>query len=822
MNIINTLFGIPLGYVMRFCWQLVGNYGVSIILFTLFTKIIMFPLSLISQKNSIAMIKLRPLLEDVRRRYDGNSAEIAEMQKALYKKERYSPLKGMLPLLIQIPIILGLINVIYHPMQHLLHLDADTIGLFIEKMARFLSTTPEAMGTGAELSVLETAQANPSLFTGLSGLDKILQMDLHFLGTNMAEVPRLASVTVLYPILSGASALLLGIYQNRVNILQRVQGAASRWGMTIFLVAFSAFFAAILPSGVGLYWICGNLMSIPVQALCNKIYDPGSYADNLKHIEKPHLTREEKREQRALNARKRRTQRADKKRFMKTKDKQLVFYAESSGYYKYFAGFIDYVLEHSELVIHYVTSDINDQVFGKNHPRIQTYYIGPIALIQFMMLMDADMVVMTMPDLEKYQIKRSLVRKDIEYIYLDHGMTSLHLMLREGALDHFDTIFCYGPNHIREVRETERVYDLPTKKLVKTGYPLLDSMLKAAEAIGDIENDPKKILIAPSWQKDNILELCPDEVIRPLLDAGYHVIARPHPEFVKRFPDQVDALIRQYCDAGEAFEFQTSFASNETVYTADLVITDWSTIANEFSYATKKPSLFINTPMKIMNPNYQIIPCVPLDIALRDEIGISLDTDKLDQLPEVVADLLKRKDYYREHIADVVQQNIFDVGNGAQGGGAYIVNTLNAKKKAREKQASQKKDRNESASAMSDSGGLPEDDARYVDQDVLSTNETEMATYLEQIEQRLETFLARVRDQQDDDLRKNVERRLRERVTPDPKQMHPRGTWIMALLDDVNDVDIETSSPLENAASVKKNVVSIDTAQDDASEGDIS
>ena len=100
MNIINTLFGIPLGYVMRFCWQIVGNYGVSIILFTLFKKIIMFPLSLISQKNSIAMIKLRPLLEDVRRRYDGNSAEIAEMQKALYKKERYSPLKGMLPLLI--------------------------------------------------------------------------------------------------------------------------------------------------------------------------------------------------------------------------------------------------------------------------------------------------------------------------------------------------------------------------------------------------------------------------------------------------------------------------------------------------------------------------------------------------------------------------------------------------------------------------------------------------------------------------------------------------------------------------------------------------
>ena len=39
-----------------------------------------------------------------------------------YKKERYSPLKGMLPLLVQIPIILGLINVIYNPLQHILRL----------------------------------------------------------------------------------------------------------------------------------------------------------------------------------------------------------------------------------------------------------------------------------------------------------------------------------------------------------------------------------------------------------------------------------------------------------------------------------------------------------------------------------------------------------------------------------------------------------------------------------------------------------------------------------------------------------------------------
>ncbi|HHT43921.1 MAG TPA: membrane protein insertase YidC [Fastidiosipila sp.] len=677
MSAINQIFGVPLGYIMHLCYRLLENYGLAIILFTLITKIIMFPLSLVSQKNSIVMVKIRPRLDDIRRRYAGRNSEIAEQQRALYKKERYSPLKGMLPLLVQIPIILGLINVIYNPLQHILRLAIADIQPLLEKTAALLNTTVGQLGTGAELRVLEAVQSNPGAFAGMTGVEAITAMDVNFLGFDLAAIPTLLSYTVLVPILSGLSALVLALYQNRHNILQRAQGAMSRWGMTIFLVIFSAFFAYILPMGVGLYWIVGNLLSIPVLWLCNKIYDPGAYADTLALQQKPKLSKEEKRAERALNKRKRETQKRDKKRFREVKDKRLVFYSESSGFYKYFQGFIDFILANSDETIHYVTSDIDDQVFSMDHPRFETYYIGPLALIRFMMLMDADMVVMTLPDLEKYHIKRSLVRKDIEYVYLDHGMTSFHLMLQEGALDHFDTIFCYGPNHVREVRETEAVYDLPRKRLVKTGFPLLDSMLEGAASIADVVNDPKVILIAPSWQQDNILEYCLDETLTPLLGAGYRVVVRPHPEFVKRFPHKMQAIIDKYQgQVGDLFEIQTSFASNETVYSADLVITDWSSIANEFSYATKKPSLFINTPMKVVNPNYEKIESVPLDISLRDEIGVSVDVDQLPTLLSVVNELFAKKAWYKTHLEAVVRQNIYDVGDGARGGGEYIIAQL--------------------------------------------------------------------------------------------------------------------------------------------------
>ena len=83
-----------------------------------------------------------------------------------------------------------------------------------------------------------------------------------------------------------------------------------------------------------------------------------------------------------------------------------------------------------------------------------------------MMKMDADMVVMTVPDLDKYYLKRSYVRKDIEYVYMFHAPLSFIMTISDGALDHYDTIFCTGIHQVREIRESEKLYHLPEKRIV--------------------------------------------------------------------------------------------------------------------------------------------------------------------------------------------------------------------------------------------------------------------------------------------------------------------------------------------------------------------
>ena len=77
-----------------------------------------------------------------------------------------------------------------------------------------------------------------------------------------------------------------------------------------------------------------------------------------------------------------------------------------------------------------------------------------------------------------------------------------------------------------------------------------------------------------------------------------------------------------------------------------------------------------------MNPNYKKIDAVPLDISLRDEIGVSVDVDDFNKLPEIVEELLSNQEFYKEKITRVVEENIYNIGSAAKAGGEYIIQRL--------------------------------------------------------------------------------------------------------------------------------------------------
>ncbi|WP_241157277.1 membrane protein insertase YidC [Adlercreutzia sp. ZJ242] len=612
--------------VMQPCYDLTGNWWAAILIFTLITKVILFPMSLWCQWNSIVMVKLMPELNRIKVKYFGDRETIGEKQSALYKEKHYHPMLSLVPLAVQIIILFGLVDVIH----------------FI--------TDNGAPGT-------------------------------EFLGM----VPSVdGGVSWVMPLLAGLSAVAMGFAQNRINPLQREQSRAEKNMTNGLSIGLSLFLGVFVAAGMCFYWIISNLSAILIQALCNIAIKPRKHIDyadlEASRVELEDLNsldggKTKKWYQRDPLAKR---EKQDYKRFFKVINKHVVFYSEGSGFYKYFEGPLTYLLDHSVGDVHYVTNDPNDQIFeiAEKQPRIRPYYIGQKRAITLMMKMDADIVVATLEDLDNYYIKRSYVRDDTEYVFFFHHMTSTHLVARREALDHYDTIMCAGPHQVKEIRRAESLRALPEKNLVEYGYALLDHEI---ESFGQLKeaNERPVILIAPSWQEDCILDLCIDRMLESMLGRGWRIIVRPHPEYTKRYKARWQALISRYESVSEdELYFERDFSSNRTIFTSDIIITDWSSVACEFSFSTCKPSIFIDTPMKVCNPDYEELGMEPTDISLRNQIGISLAPEECGVLGDKVEAMLADAPRWGDEIRAVREGFIYNVGRSGEVAGEYLLGRI--------------------------------------------------------------------------------------------------------------------------------------------------
>jgi len=682
------VLGEPLGIILYYTYQLVGSFGLAVVVFAVIVKIPLFPIMYITHKNSIRLLQLQPVLDLIRRRYAGDRDNLHEAQSALFTREKYNPMAGFLPLLVQLLLVVGILQVMYHPLQYILRLDATVIASLVKALQ---SVYGDAGGFAVQLSVLEAVQHAENLlifqttlagFPDGEGIFGLLQdTDLRFLGFNLGITPsfRYASPELLIVLLSGLAALSFCLVQNRISPGALSQSVRTNGGLTLFNVGISVYFAFAFPAGVGLYWAVGNLTAIGVVLLLNTLRSPKVLApEALAHLQKSRRTPEEIKTEKQKAQVLRNREREDAVRFANAK-KQVVFYALSGGQYKFYKTIIDYLTTHSDVLIHYLTNDLDDGVFDIKHPQIIPYYTGQRKAISLMLKLDAYMLVTTVPGFQNYHIKRSVVRDDIEYIYTFHSATSTHLIYRENAFDHFDTIFCVGAHQVAEIRCREEMAGLPKKRLVKVGYGLYDQL--AASHTVDAVRAGSHILIAPSWQADNILELCIDAMLDALLGKGYVITVRPHPQFIRLFADKIMALTQTYnyfVSCGELV-FELDFSSNTSIFTSNLLITDWSAIAYEFAYCTSRPCIFINTPMKVMNPNYERLGLEVLDITLRDKIGVSVALEDIGTLNEVAARLLSERESHDEHITQTLMAHLYHPGRSGEAGGKYILNQLKMK-----------------------------------------------------------------------------------------------------------------------------------------------
>ena len=355
--------------------------------------------------------------------------------------------------------------------------------------------------------------------------------------------------------------------------------------------------------------------------------------------------------------------------------RSIVFYAENAGSIVHLQPLIDELTESLEREICYITSNRSDPILTIKNNKIHAFYIGNgTARIKLFLSLKADVLVMDMPDLETFHIKRSKTHP-VHYVYVFHSMFSVHSYLRKGAIDHFDTIFCVGPHHVKEIQTAEDVYGLKAKNLIEYGYGHLDTLLKETSTPKQqipIDDGKKHIIVAPSFGVDSLLETKSLEIIKILLDAQYHVTVRPHPITTRKSPHIIKRIQDKF-QSNSDFILETDTSSYDSFYVSDCMISDWSGVSMEYAFALDKPVIFVDVPKKINNPDFEDIRCEPIEISIRTEIGDVISPNQLDELPKKINSLFENLEKFRKRIREVRLKTVFNIGRSRIIGAKHIV-----------------------------------------------------------------------------------------------------------------------------------------------------
>jgi hypothetical protein len=356
-------------------------------------------------------------------------------------------------------------------------------------------------------------------------------------------------------------------------------------------------------------------------------------------------------------------------------ERKVVFYSESSDYWNYFEPVFQSLWRDFGQPVLYVTSDHKDGILQSPPEGLSPFNVGEGAMrTLFFASLDADIILMTMPDLQTFHIKRS--PHPVKYVYLHHSLVSTHMVYRPEAFDHFDAILCVGPHHEIETRAREALKGLRAKELVKHGYGRLDAIL-ALDMRGPRlrkYGDQVHVLVAPTWGDRALLESYGKEVVGKLLKAGLRVTVRPHPRTRKLWPNVLVELEALFGNSA-SFSIDEDANAIRALHAADVMVSDWSGAALEFSMGLERPVIFIDVPRKVQNPYYGELGIEPLESQIRTQIGVVLATNDLENIGQLAQNMVASAKDWQVATQSVRSQWVFNHGRSGAAAAAYL-NTL--------------------------------------------------------------------------------------------------------------------------------------------------
>lgn len=278
---------IPLGWIMKVCYLFANDvlhlplaYVFAMFLFTLITKVLLFPLSIKQQRSTAMAAAYKPMIDEINKKYANDRQKQSEEMSKLQTEYGYNPAAGCLPMLIQFPIIFGLIRVIYKPLRHMLGLPAD----FIRQVCEIAAKNTEISTANSlllENTAIQQIKTNIGAFSSLTSnpeyadyFDKIANLDMSVGSIHLFELPSFQNIiTLIIPLLSIVTMVVSTIITMKKSGTAE-SGGKQGIGMMLFSAVLFGVFSFMYPMGFSLYWAFQNLIGIGQAYILYKICNP--------------------------------------------------------------------------------------------------------------------------------------------------------------------------------------------------------------------------------------------------------------------------------------------------------------------------------------------------------------------------------------------------------------------------------------------------------------------------------------------------------------------------------------------------------------------
>ncbi len=370
-----------------------------------------------------------------------------------------------------------------------------------------------------------------------------------------------------------------------------------------------------------------------------------------------------------------------------------VIYSEGKSYWKVFEP-VCCEFEKRKIECTYFTSDENDPALQQGYEYVHCSYIGEgnkgFARLN---LLNARVLLATTPGLDVYQWKRS--KKVDKYVHIFHSLDE-GTAYRMFGLDFYDSVLLVGDFQERYIRKLEELRGIPAKDLKVVGCTYMDELLARREnEEGSADAKEKTILLAPSWGEISVLNRYGTKLINALLDTGYRLIIRPHPQSFKSEMDKLEPLMKKY--EGKV-EWNRDADNFDVLNHSDILISEFSSVVFDFAFVFDKPVLCFAGGQSDMAPyDAAWIDEEPWKQQVFPKLGKMITEDDFGRFKELIDDLLASSEYQksRDDLRDASWQNR---GHSAEGIVDYLVASEEALEKAEEESGKDTEKEKESVS----------------------------------------------------------------------------------------------------------------------------